>query len=805
MFKNYFKIAVRSVVRHKAYAAINVTGLAVGIAACLLLFTVVRYELSYDGFQPNYKNVYRIVTQDNFSDGVEYTPGIPFPALDAIKTDFPQFTTGALFASYGSQVTVLSGNETNAGAEKKFIEENGFFFCDPQFFKVFHYDWLVGSPAVLSEPNTTVLSQKMAEKYFGDWHQATGKSLKLDNAATVKVAGIIKNPCANTDFPLNIITSFETAKANSETYGYTADWGNTTSNFQLYMLLPANESVDRINRQLVQFSKKNYKEDATSKKTSFLQPLSQLHFDNRFGNFGDHTTSKSTLWTLSLIGVFIIIMACINFINLATAQAVGRSKEVGIRKVLGGKRAQLFAQVMGETALIVTVAMLLAVAIAVVCLPYIKHIASINEPLSLLNPQTILFMVALVLLVTLFAGLYPSLILSGFKPALALKNKITSATVGGISLRRGLVVTQFAISQVLIIGTIVAIGQMNYVQHADLGFNKEAILIMGANADSVVHARQEAFKQKLLQIPGVQSVSFSSDVPSSENNWSGNFAFDHRPDEKFNIYRKAGDEDYFKTYGLKIIAGRSFSKSDTANEIVINETVVSKLGLKNPGDAIGKEIRSGRSKWLPIVGVVKDFKTNSLREDVKPTMLFARKDRYGVTGVKLKSSNIAKTQAAVEAAWNQYFPEYAYTSSFMDKNISDFYQQEQQMSLLYKIFAGIAIFISCLGLYGLVSYMSVQRTKEIGIRKVLGASVQNIIYLFSKEFTILIIIGFAVAAPLAYYMMNNWLQNFVFRISIDAEVFIIAILASIIIAWITVGYKSLKAALRNPVDSLKSE
>jgi putative ABC transport system permease protein len=368
-----------------------------------------------------------------------------------------------------------------------------------------------------------------------------------------------------------------------------------------------------------------------------------------------------------------------------------------------------------------------------------------------------------------------------------------------------LVVTQFAISQVLIIGTIVAITQMNYVRTADLGFNKEAVFTITANADSTVHARQPAFKQKILQIPGVQAISFSSDVPSSDNNWSGNFAFDHRPDEKFDIYRKAADEDYFKTYGLQLVAGNVYGKSDTTNEIVVNETLVKKLGVKSPNEVVGKQLRTGRSSWKTIAGVVKDFKTNSLREDVKPLMLFERRDRYSVTGIKLKSPNIPKTEAAVEAAWNEYFPEYAYTGSYMDENIAKFYEQEEQMALLYKIFAGIAIFISCLGLYGLVSFMSVQRTKEIGIRKVLGASVQNIIYLFSKEFTVLIVIGFLVAAPVAYYMMSSWLRNFVFRIDIGVGVFLLAIVASLIIAWITVGYKSIKAALRNPVDSLKTE
>jgi putative ABC transport system permease protein len=804
MIKAYLKIAWRNITKRKGYSFINIGGLAVGIAACLLLFTVVRYELSYDSFQPNYKQIYRIVMQDDFADGVDYTPGIPFPALEAVRTTFPQFTTGALFAGYGSQVTVL---ESNAIASKKFIEQTGVFFCDPQFLKVFNYTWLAGSPAVLDEPNTTVLTQKMANKYFGNWQDAVGRFLKLDNVATVKVAGIIQDPRANSDFPLGVVSSYATVKAHSKTYGYSTDWGNTTSNFQLYMLLPEHVSPNRINAQLVQFSRQNYQAEKTSKRTNFLQPLSELHFDSRFGNFGDHTISKSTLLTLSLIGMFIVIMACINFINLSTAQAVGRSKEVGIRKVLGSNRLQLFRQVMGETFFIVVIALIVAVIIAAICLPYIKHIASIKEQLNLFTWQTMLFLLALGVAVTFLAGLYPSLILSGFKPALALKNKITSATVGRTSLRKGLVVTQFAISQILIIGTIVAVSQMNYVHNADLGFNKEALYIINSNTDSVIQSRQEAFKHNLLHVPGIQAVSFSSDVPSSDNNWSGNFGFDHKPDEKFNIFRKAADEDYFKTYGLQIVAGRAFTKSDTVKEIVLNETVVEKLGFKNPNDIIGKEIRSGggRNVWKTVVGVVKDFNTNSLREEVKPLMLFSRKDRYAVTGIKLRSTNIPKIQKTIEAAWNQHFPEYAYVGSFMDQNIARFYQQEDQLSLLYKIFAGIAIFISCLGLYGLVSYMALQKTKEIGIRKVLGGTITHILWIFGREFFILLVVAFLIAAPVAWWVMNNWLQDFEFRIPVSPWIFILSILISIVVAACTVGYRSIRAAIVNPIKSLRTE
>ncbi|MGN6531902.1 MAG: ABC transporter permease [Ginsengibacter sp.] len=802
MFKNYFKIAFRNLIRHKAFSVINISGLAIGIASCLLLFTVVKYELSYDKFQPNYHEIYHVVTQDKFEGGLTYNPGVPVPALEALRADFPQITTGSLFASYGSQVTVMNTNA--AASDKKFIEATGFFFADPQFFQVFHYDWLAGSPSVLEVPDNTVLTQKLAEKYFGDWKNAVGRFLKLDNKITVKVAGILKNPPANTDFPLGIVTSYKTAKANAETYTYSDNWNTLSSNFEVFMLLPKNISEANINKQLLNFSKKNYVV-RNSVKTSFLQPLSDIHFDKRFPNFGDHITSKSTLWTLLLIGLFIIVMACINFINLSTAQAVGRSKEIGIRKVLGSYRWQLFAQIIGETALIVIFSILLAVLVSTLCLPFIKHIASIQEPLGFFNLQTITFLVGLGAAVTLLAGTYPALILSGFRPVLALKNKITSATVGGISIRRGLVITQFAISQILIIATIVAITQMSFIKNADLGFNQQAVILFNANGDSTMHSRQQPFKQKLLQLPGVVGVSFNSDVPSSDNGWFTNFAFDHRPDEKFQLGLKFADEDYFKTFGLQFLAGKPYDKSDTIKDVVINETLVKQLGLKDPQDAIGKEIRLGGSRWNTIVGVVKDFKTSSLRDAIKPILLAERKEYYGVTAIKLNSSNIPKTKSAIESAWNQYFPEYAFTTAFMEENIKQFYQQEDQLELLYKIFAGIAIFISCLGLYGLVSFMAIQKTKEIGVRKVLGASIKNIIYLFSKEFTILILIGSVIAIPVAYFMMNQWLQNFTFRIKMSVGIFLIAILISIIIAWIAVGYKSIKAAVANPVKSLRSE
>ncbi|PWT95227.1 MAG: ABC transporter permease [Bacteroidetes bacterium] len=807
MLNNYLKIAFRNISRRKIYSAISISGLAIGIASCLMLFLVLRYEMSYDTFEKNHKRIYHIGTLDKFSDGgSEYTAGIPFPAIDAARLDFPQIKSGCIYANYGGQVSVIGKDPANPLSNKKFIEGSGVFFSDPEFMEIFGFKWLSGSPKLLAEPYVTVLSKKIAEKYFGNWKDAVGQFLKLDNAVVVKVGGIIEDLPSNTDFPLQIVTSFVTMKSNANVYTYRSDWNNTTSNFQVYMLIPENVSVAQVNSQLKDFSKKHRGSDGNSVRTHFLRGLNEIHYDSRLESLGDHITTKATLRTLSLIGILIIIMACINFINLSTAQAVSRSKEVGVRKVLGGNKLQLFKQMMGETALVVFLALVLAVIITLVSLPFVKHVVSINEPLSFISAEGIGFLLVTGLLVTMLSGIYPALILSGFKPALALKNKITSASIGGISLRRVLVVVQFGISQVLIIGTIIAISQMNFVRNADLGFNKSAVYVINGNSDSLIRARQPAFKEDLLKIPGVKSVSLCSDVPSSDNNWSTNFSFNNRPDEKFNLFLKFGDNDYVKTYGLHLVAGRNIDKTDTVKEGLINETLVSKLGLKHPEEALGKMMKfGGRTRGVEIVGVVKDFKTNSLKETIKPTLISSNFKTYYSVGIKLATNDISKTQSAIQRSWDKFFPEYANSSGFMDETIAKFYRQENQLSTLYKIFAGLAIFISCMGLYGLVSFMAVQKTKEVGIRKVLGASAANIVYLFSKEFTVLITIAFLVAAPLAYFMMNNWLNNFVYRIPIGVSVFALAVLISIIIAWLTVGYKALRAALAKPVTALKTE
>jgi len=806
MIKNYFKIAWRNILRHKGYSIINVSGLSIGIAACLLIFVVIKYELSFENYQPNYKNIYHLVTDEYHQDGTAYTPGITDQAPDALRIDFPQATISAINSNYGSQLTVPSASG-NALSDKKFIENMGVVFIEPQYFDIFKWNWLAGSSAVLKDPNMVVLDKTTAAKYFGDWQSAVGKILHMDNVLTLKVAGVVQDAPSNTDMQFKVMVSYVTWKQHPKDYGYQTTWNSTSSNSQVFILLPATASVPDFQRQLKAFTAKHFTDHGKVSRLIMPQPLAEMHFDTRYNSdLGDHVTSKATLRTLSFIAILIIIMAAINFVNLSTAQSVGRSKEVGIRKVLGSSRKQLIAQVIGETTLIVLFSVIIAFVMAEIALPYLKNIASVPDDIGILNISCILFLLCSTGVIILLSGIYPALIVSGFKPVLALKNRITAASVGGIPLRRALVVGQFAISQLLIIGTIVAVNQMDFVNKADLGFNKEAILIIPGYTDSISLQKMRAFKQELLENPAVISATFTADAPSSENNWGTNFYFNNSTkDPGFNTFLKMGDADYFKTFGLRFAAGKGYDVSDTMRQAVVNETFMHKLGIQNPQQLVGKTLSLNAHTWARITGVVQDFKTNSLRETVKPEIILPNKSQESEVAIKIKTADLKATVAALQSKWESTYPEYAYAGYFLDDNIAQFYKQENQLALIYKIFAAIAIFISCLGLYGLVSFMAVQRTKEVGIRKVLGASISSIVFLFSKEFMILITISFIIAMPTAWYLMSGWLQNFAYRIAISPWIFLLAITASVIIAWLTVSYKAVRAALVNPVKSLRSE
>jgi putative ABC transport system permease protein len=802
MFRNYFKTAIRNLLRNKSYAIINVVGLAVGIAACLLIFLVVQFQLSFDKFHSNKDKIYRVVSEFHNAEGVFHSSGVPFPVGSALRLDYPQVKVASIFNNNNEQITVKEDGK----AVKKFIEP-GIYYAEPEFFQMFDFELLAGDfKTALTAPFTALLTQEVAERYFGDWKSAIGKTITHRNRHDIRVTGILKNVPANSDFPFGVVASYATLEKMSVANNMT-DWVSTFSQAYCFVILPPELPAANFNKSLKTFVKK-HKPAEYAKDELIIQALSEMHFDDRFGNYSGRTFSHDLITALTLIGLFLLVIACVNFINLATAQAVNRSKEVGVRKVLGSNRLQLAAQFMSETALITLVAVGIAVAIAAAILPLLNQLLQLKLTLSFTgNPSIILFLLATTLAVILLSGFYPALILSGFNPITALKSRITPRMAGGISLRRALVVLQFAIAQVLIIGMIVVVSQMDYFRNKDLGFDKEALVTVSIPSDSLSQLKMETLRNKLTQHPGIKKLTFSYANPADDGNWSSDFKFDHsEKSTEFSANLKWADVNYFETYNLQFVAGEPYRVADTPRGFVVNETLVKKLGIKDAKDALGKEMNFWDGGAVgPIVGVVKDFHVNSLRDPLSAVAMATWKRMYQQIGIKIQGGNIKETTGHIERLWNETYPDYVYRQQFLDERIDNFYRQENQLSQLYKIFAAIAILISCLGLYGLVSFMAAQRTKEVGIRKVLGATVGKIVYLFSKEFTVLIGLAFVIAGPVAYYIVNNWLENFTFRIKPGAGIFITAIVMSIIIAWLTVGYRAVKAALANPVKSLRTE
>jgi putative ABC transport system permease protein len=814
MFKNYFKIARRNLMRNKGYAAINITGLAVGIAVCMMIFIIIQFQISFDSFHAKKDRIYRVLTEYHHAESadISYGKDVPLPIPVGLKTSFPQIEQVApIFASHDDQLLIPDNNGTPV---KIFKEQRGVFFTEPSFFKMFDFPLLAGSYASLKDPNNVLLTKEIAEKYFGDWKTAIGKTIKLQVGGNIfshgtdvlKVSGILATIPANTDFQLKLVVSFGTSSASDMLKS--TDWEDrTASDFGCYILLPPNISVDNFNQQLRAYSRKM--ESPEDKDSHIIQPISAVHYDTQVSNYSNKTISHQLLNVLWLIAAFILLIACVNFINLSTAQAVNRAKEIGVRKVLGSSKSQLQIQFIVETFLIVTSAVMLAAVIAIFALSPVNQLLELSLSFNILsNPAIILFLLAVTIVVTALAGFYPSIVLSSFNPVNALKSKLTVSTANGISLRRGLVVFQFIIAQALIIGTLIIAKQMNYFMDQPLGFDKDAIINVPFRVDSLRISRLDYLKKQLLSVNGVQAVSVSSNTPAEDGNdlWS-TFKFDHTIKEAgFKAITKFADNEYVPAYKLQLVAGRNLQPSNYTREFLVNESLVKSLGLKKPEDILNKEISMWGDKIkCPVVGVLKDFNDRSFRQDLAPLLITTNVTMYSQAGIKLATTNISSTMPSVKKIFEQTFPDFVYEYKFLDDKIGNFYKQENQLAALYKIFAAIAIFLSCLGLYGLASFMAVQRIKEVGIRKVLGATAGNIVYLFSKEFIILIAIAFAIATPIAWYYMHQWLQDYVYRINISWWLFAAGGLAATIIALATIGFQAIKAAMANPVKSLRSE
>lgn len=791
MIRNYITIALRNIRRNLSYTVINVFGLSLGITCSLVLFLLVMYLTSFDNYHINGDRIYRLVHSSRNQDRMDYNPGVPNPLPEAVRNDINGVQHVLQITSADESIVSVIKD----GERKIFEEEYQLAFTDSMYFTFFNQKVLSGT-AKLVNPNEAVISTEFAKKYFGT-EDVIGEMVRVNNQYDFRITGVMEPAHKNSSFPFELILSFETIRKEQLARG----WGSTSSSDQCYLLLNQGVAPEDVNAQFTAFTTKYHGEKDFRQLTYYLQPLSELRYDTQMSNFSNRSIDKSSIWAMVVIAVFLIVTASINFINLTTAVAVKRSKEVGIRKVLGSQRMQLIMQYLSETGMITFIAVIASLGLAELALISMNSFMSLDLHIDLTNQYLVSFIVVIWLVVSVISGIYPAFLLSGFKPVLALKNTMGNRSSGGYMLRRSLVVFQFMISQFLVIGTIILLSQMQYFNQKDMGFSREAIITIPL-PESENDGKKRNVRSEVNGLPGVASVSLCYSAPASGNISITDFSIDGVEGD-YLAQLKAVDEKYNELFEIEIIAGRDLTASDSINGWLVNEKLLKTIGL-TPDEVLGRNMELWRFNY-PVVGVVKDFHTFSLEREIDPTIIYTDISSYEAIAVKLKPGQFNETIASIEQAWSRQYPDFLFSYEFLDESIASFYEDTQKMSVLLILFSMIAIVIGCLGLYGLISFMANQKEKEIGVRKALGATTGQIMAIFSKEFTILILIAFLLASPLAGYIMNKWLENYAYRITIDWTMFTGGVATTLAIAFITVGYRSLRAAWTNPADVLRSE
>lgn len=803
MIKNYIKIATRNLVKNKSHTLINIGGLTLGIVCALVIFLVIQYDLSFDTWHADGDRIYRVVSEDTEYSNVSHNPGGPYPLSKAVQNDISGIEHVSLVNTNFPNTPVVSKIE-NEELTDKFKEED-IAFVEQDYFNIFSYRWISGnSENSLEHPNTAIIAKSLAEKLFEDLNIVGAQVvLNVGFLIDLEITGVIDDQPANSDFPFKLLVAAHSRERGGETFE-NDEWSSSSSAQQVYVKLNPGTSVEEVNAQFDPLITRYRDEYRAENMEYFLQSLSKIHFDSRFGNYSGRTIEKSTLFALGIIGLLLLLTACINFINLNTAIAVRRSKEVGLRKTLGGTKTQLTLHFLGESALTTFLALVLGVAVTEVSLGFLESILGFSLQLDLLqNSSAVVFLSMLFIGITFAAGWYPARHLSSFSPIEAIRNKINASYGRGLTLRRSLIVVQFTITQILIIGTLIIGSQIKYFQNQDLGYDEEAII----EVEIPDQEKQvlETFKNWLKNQSSIRNVTFSNTGTTSGNTWAGNYVvMEDSVKLENNAQVKYVDEDFVDTYGLTIVAGEDLTSADSVNKYLVNEAFARQVGY---GDNYNGLIGKYNLFWgdeAPIVGVVRDFNTQSLHTDLEPTVLAVERNYY-VSGIKIDGNQTVNALEAIEEAYSDAFPNFVFDYSFLDENIGEMYESEQRTARIMNIFTFAAILIGCLGLFGLVSYMAATRTKEIGVRKVLGASISDILKIFGGELFLLTGIAFLIAAPVSWYLMQQWLADFAYKIDIGFEIFALAFVGTLLIAALTVGYKSVSAALANPVKSLKSE
>ncbi len=818
MLKNYFLVALRTFWRNKTFSLINILGLAIGISASLVIYLLVYYDFTFDKFEKDGNRIYRVVATGTFQGNTWHGNALPEPMGGAVAKDLTGMDVVApLTTADEVRVTIPSSDRSHPLVFKK--QKDG-VYAGKEFFDLISYTWLIGSPATsLKEPYQVVLTEKNARLYFPgiSYADIMGKTIIFDDTILASVTGIVKDIPENTDFSFNTFISRSTLYTSRLKPGRVGNWGWTNSADQLFVRLTRGNSAVHMNSELNRLWKKynppNPEDKGGGTMTVLLQPLADLHFNTDYGVFDEsRQANKATLYGLLAVACFLLLLACINFINLSTAQASQRAKEIGIRKTMGSHRRQLTVQFLSETFLLTLLATLLSIALTPLLItvfsdfiPAEFHFNPLRQPLILV------FLLLLILVVSLLAGFYPALVMSAFRPVLVLKNQAFSGSgkTRGAWLRKTLTVSQFVIAQVFLIGTLLVTKQISFALNKDLGFRRDAVVYFHTNYNEPP-IKRDLLVQKMKELPGIALISVASDPPTTNGMWTSTMTYnDGKKDIIQNVQWKVADTNYFNMFRFRLLAGNAITQSDTTNSVVINEAYLHILGFQDPQKAVNVLLSGGNGKPR-VVGVMADFNQRSIHEPIKPLLIangtktsecinFVLQPPYG--NISAWPTTIAK----VEKAFKAVYPNDDFEYHFIDDTIAKFYTAEKNTASLLLWCAGLTVFISCLGLLGLVIYITNQRTKEIGVRKVIGASIAQIILLLSKDFIKLIGLAILIAIPIAWWGTNKWLEDFAYKTTLSWWVFALGGGILLVIALIVLCLRTFRAAAVNPVELLRSE
>lgn len=796
MFKSFLKITFRNLKKYKRFSFINISGLGIGIGICILIFLFVENELGFDSHLTHRENIYRVVTHIQHPEGIEYDASTPFPTAGALRDNFPELKQATQFYRESDVLITVGSNRYKEGVA---------LFVEPQFFEILDTEWIVGDPSnALSQPQAVVITEYLAKKYFGD-SEVIGKILRLENEFDFHVTGIVANPPRRTSLPYNMLISWNSLESY---YRHSLNnWGLIDSGSQTYVRLPQFVVPQDLEDRFEEFEQKYMKPLYAEQWSFHLQSMKDIHFNPRYESY-NYVTSRTTLFAFSVIGLLILLIACINFINLTTAQAMKRTREMGMRKVLGAARGQLIQQLVGETSLFTFLAILLAVFLAWAALPQLNQFLGNNVKLQIVPGIGLLvFLCSIYLFVNSLNSLYPAFVLSRYQPSKALKQKTTSHGKSAYRLRNGLVLLQFIVSQVLIVGTLVIASQMKFVSNMDLGFRKEGIVTVPL--PEYEETRCEALRSEWLKNPHIQDISFAWSAPTSGSNFDTPFVYEASGNTiRWQVFVKMCDKRYLDVYEIPLIAGRFFEQNanDESNkQWVVNEAVVRRMRLSDPWEAVGKYVNVNNLDG-EIIGVIGDLHVRSLRSEIQPTVFFNFwPTNFREAQIRIDMEDTPMTIDYIKRVWTKFYSGSVFEYTFLDDFLRGLYEKEYKMLTMIQMASFLAILIGSLGLLGLVSFMVLQRTKEIGVRKVLGATVGSIYFMVSKELLKWVVFANLIAWPVTYFITLNWLRGFAFRIQLGAGYFLMGSMISLGIALLVMSHRVICAAIANPVKSLHSE